>query len=543
MLYNSVALLLYIIDKYYFYGAKNSKILFTNLKLYAIIKKNRFSERVWKMIYAVKTDFLTRDECALFESIQGIVNRKKAEIYADTDSYMRYIENEEFEYTDIGSLVYKYKDRFAGYVTYKCTPDDVSINMAATISAAYDILGVPESLQSLVHSAGIEKLYDLSAVSGSSEERQKTVFDYCKPRLSRCGLVHQVVKPESCHTRLRDFAIANRFACVYTKETAQGRKLLSYILSYLNKNIPVLGWTDSEIPFVKTLSEFGDYVIPMDWSANHSFFGLNPDATVKQQIKPENVNNNKHFLAIVVSDGDNIQWLERDFSTTSTFGQRLASPMDYKMTFTLSPSFVKFAPAPARYIYSQARRERFMASVSGIGYCNPQKYPFERLSKFADMSAEQMKRADLDTITLLDNLETFGEDFRDRIDLYARHENIKGGVYELDPDRYRAGEGKIFWSSNGKPFVSVRYSFWPLCGDTSLVNDAWIKSYADKINSMPVSPDSEDGYTVLNVNPWTTNIEQLDKMVSQLSDHIELVYFDEMVSLICTNFNKKRLNT
>ncbi len=491
------------------------------------------------MIYVVKTDVLSREEQALFENLQGLVNRLSPQVYADTDAYMRYIEGEDFEYTDIAFLLAKYAHRLIGYVTYSCTPTDVSVNMAATISAAYDILGVPDCLENMAAAVGLKKLYELSDLTGSDEQRQREVFNACRDRLSKNGLIHQVVRPESCHTRLRDFAISQRFACIYTKETEAGRELLCEVLSYLDKNIAVLGWTDNEISFVKTLSEYGDYVIPMDWSANHSFFGLTPDATVKQSVKPENVNNNKHYLAIVVSDGDNIQWLERDFSTTSTFGQRLDSPMDYKITFTISPSFIKFAPTPARYIYSLAKRERFTASVSGIGYCNPQKYPFDRLSEFADMTARQMRHADLDTITLLDDLTSFGDDWQSRIDLYARHGSIKGGVYELDPDRYRAGEGRIFWSSNGKPFVSVRYSFWPAEGDRSLVNEEWIRSYADRINALPADPTSEMGYTVLNVNPWTTTIAELDRMVEQLSDRVELVYFDEMVDIINKNIGRK----
>ncbi len=492
------------------------------------------------MVYVIQDLTLSDAERALVQSLQGIVNRRQPSLYVDVENYMEYL-TEDYVYVTLDELLMQYAPTLTGYVAYHFAEDDVAINMAATISAAYDILGVPYELEELVTQYGLKKLYDLAHVTGTSEERQRTVFAGCREHLRRDGLIHQVVRPGNFLIRLRDFAISQRWACLYTEETEAGRQLLHEVLSDLEDNIAVLGWTDDELPFVADLSLFGDYVIPMDWSANHSFWGVRPEETIKQNVQLTESTmqtiptQDKHYLAIVVSDGDNIQWLERDFTTTSTFGQRLVSPMDYKLTFTMSPSFVKLAPAAAKHVYGLAMRERFMASVSGIGYCNCMKYPFDRLVEFAAMSCDQMERADLQTLCLLDNIENIKEDHRDRLDLYGQDPRICGGVWELDPDRYGAGHGKIYWTSNGKPFVSVRFTFWPKEGDTSLIGEHWIREYADAINAMPASPDREEGYTVLNVNPWTTRIEHLDQMVSLLAPHVELVYADELVELIRNN--------
>ena len=116
----------------------------------------------------------------------------------------------------------------------------------------------------------------------------------------------------------------------------------------------------------------------MDWSANHSYFSreIENGASLKQKhSESEPLTPNKHYMAIVVSDGDNVQWLERDFATTSTYGQRLASEMNYKMNWTISPSMVSLCPLVMQGLYDKAKSDYFITGVSGIGYTNLMTYP------------------------------------------------------------------------------------------------------------------------------------------------------------------------
>ena len=64
------------------------------------------------------------------------------------------------------------------------------------------------------------------------------------------------------------------------------------------------------------------------------------------------------------------------------------------------------------------------------------------------------------------------------------------------------------------------------------ITKEWLDDYADKINSFPVSPNTIDGYTVLNIHPWTVTIEDLDYLVSKLDSHVELVYVKDMLEAI-----------
>ncbi|MCD8373185.1 MAG: hypothetical protein LUD27_07795 [Clostridia bacterium] len=276
----------------------------------------------------------------------------------------------------------------------------------------------------------------------------------------------------------------------------------------------------------------------MDWSCNHSFFGQSDYCSVKQKYSGrEKVSSDKHYLCIAVSDGDNVQWLERNFMTDGHFGQRCRSNKGYKLNWTVAPSMGKLCPEVLQKIYSMANNDYFITGVSGIGYTNTMSYPYKYLSEYSALTEEAMKVSDLNYMCLLDNfaLTSDEENVTKRLDEFAKYDRIGGGIWELDPDRYESGKGRVFWSSNGKPFVSVRLSMWHPSNDPDQTNDEWIKSYADKINSMPVCPDKIDGYTVLNVHPWTVNINQLNYFVSLLSENVEILFVKDFIEEIKKN--------
>lgn len=491
------------------------------------------------MVKLIRSKDMNDAEFALAQFIQGILNRKNIKVFIDIDNYMDYLD-EAYEVVSVWTLLEQYKNEFDGALCFDLDCEDVSINMAATISAVYDLIGVPRVLIERVNSLGIATVYDLSEVKGDRAERQRIVFNAVKEKLSRTALIHQVVKSGNFHLMLRDFSICNRWACIYTDQSDSDRAFRKEVLSYLDKNIPVYGWTDDEISFVNDVSTYGDYVIPMDWSSNHSYLGK-CSCTIKQNIKRTEIAPNKHYVALVVSDGDNIQWLEREFAHNSTFGQRQRSPMDYKMSWTFSPSLAKLCPTVAKKIFTTGKKDYFISGVSGIGYSNMLAYPIEHLGEFTNQTAEAMANSDLDVVCLLDDINNTKDavSTENRLSYYARFDNIKGGIWELDPSFYEGGRGKIF-TSMGKPFISVKHSFWHKSEDAKNVTKAWIDEFSEIINALPVSPDTDDGYTVINVHPWTISVDNIDYLVSKLSPHIELVYADELIELYKNNVLEKK---
>ena len=161
------------------------------------------------------------------------------------------------------------------------------------------------------------------------------------------------------------------------------------------------------------------------------------------------------------------------------------------------------------------------------------------MDAFTAMTAKAMQDSDLRVVCLLDNgaLTENKEYTEDRLSSYAKFDTIEGGIWELDPDRYGSGRGKIFYAC-GKPFVWVRFTMWhPSCNEACVTRE-WPDGIADAINAMPIAPDREEGYSVVNVHPWTISAESLNYVVSRLSDRVELVYADELIRLVQQNVKR-----
>ena len=491
------------------------------------------------MLKVIKREGLSREEYALATFLQGSLNKKSdRSILIDVDNYLEYVDAP-YEYCDFWSLVFEYADAFDGIAVYDLVRDDVGINITATVCAAENYLGVPRSLLDRFDNL-LPVVFDAADFTGTNAQRQDQIFEIYKDRLNPTGLVHQVVLGDEYHLELRDFAIYKGYLTFFTDESTEDLSFRHKVFDWAERNIAIYGWTTNEIAFLKDVSSYGNYVVPMDWSANHSYFSFENEQkflikqknTTIEPLKP-----NKHYIAIVVSDGDNIQWLERDFATTSIFGQRLRSEMNYKMNWTISPSMVSLCPLVMQGLYNKGRNDYFITGVSGIGYTNLMTYPSKNFEDYVNITAEAMELSDLKEMCMLDDVAMLEniEETHCRLDVIASHSKIRGAIWELDPNRYESGKGRILFSSNGKPFVSVRLSLWHPSNRPRNITHEWLDEYAKIINSYPVSPNTADGYSVLNVHPWTVHMDDLDYLVSRLDDHIEIVYVKDFLAAIEKN--------
>lgn len=483
-------------------------------------------------MYKIKFFDLTLEERTIAMSIQGLANRKKPNLLLDAETYIEYFENEDFEEITLDKALEIFKDLFKGIVIYDFKIGDISINLAFTISAAKDYLVMPANLY---HGQYNDlHMIDIRNLTGDYIDKQEKIFDEYKVLLNKGGLIHQVCLPDNFHVTLRDRGVERKWYCFYTGESQKAKAFRKKVLEWANPNIHIYGWTSNEIDFVDDISKYGDYIIPADWSINQSFLNKFGGSKIKQKDFDTQILPNKHYVTIVVSDGDNVQWLERNFASSSTFKQRLDSYVDYPIGWTVAPSMVKESPMILDFIYKHAKKDYFVSGVSGAGYMNPCAFPKRHLPTFVWRTSDLMEMSDLKVVTLLDNKRNFRHIQR-VIDEYASHDNIIGGIYEVDPSRYEGGKGKMWFSENGKPFCSVRISLWALGNSHDGCTKQWLDKLAKKVNSFPVDKTSEKGYTVINLHPWSVNIEDLNYFVSQLKDHIQIVKPDEFITLVKEN--------
>lgn len=139
-------------------------------------------------------------------------------------------------------------------------------------------------------------------------------------------------------------------------------------------------------------------------------------------------------------------------------------------------------------------------------------------------------------MTFLDEIKGIGfdNDMQKRLAYFSRYDNIKGGILQLDPDNYAGGGGRVYFSDD-KPFVTVGFSLWHPSGNADEVTHEWLAEQAAIINSKPADISSINGYTVINVHPWTVGPDDLAYFVGQLDDGVEVIAVDELLAAVGQN--------
>lgn len=494
-----------------------------------------------KNIYCVSRKTLTNDELALFTCLQGLVNKKTPELILDVDHYLEFVDENLYRINHLSfkEVIDKYFSITDKYVLYELSETSTQINAAFSYSAVTDALAVPKVLENLVKGK-LTLLEDLSLLNLDNLAIQKYVFNKFKDKFNKNGLIHEPLPGKGCEflISLRDFAITNKWFVLYVDESKEQRQFLDEVLSFLDKGICIYGWTSDEISFVNQISKYGDAIIPMDWSSNHSFFGTFTPKKVTRKHHFEEVKPDKHYISLVVSDGDNIQWLERDFCFSSFYLDYAKTKRDYPLTVSLSPALIDLNPMCLNYIYSHSTNEDFIPGVSGYGYMNPCVFPKEFLASYAKKTSDYLSLLDVNVVMLLDNLADMSdENVAFVLDKYAKYDNIIGGVYEIDPTKYEGGKGRVYFSNN-KPFVSVKISLWNIYDNEEEIEknkDKLIHDVASFINSQIVSPTTVDGYSVINIHPWSTSCLDVDKLVNLLSDKIQILGIEQLLLLMRKN--------
>lgn len=495
------------------------------------------------VIYIINRADLNDGEYSMVASLQGICAQSEARIYIEDGSnyimiedYIKNTKNLAVKKTsDVKELISENIDyiKDSGCVVFE-EGSNSTVNMAFTVSGMEKWLAVPSGFSEDAKSLGLEIKQDLTIKeNGKYIVTQEDLFEKYKDKLNKNIIVHQ--SPEL--VTLRDYAAATGAFCFYTDESSRLQvKFREKVFSWANKNATVLGWSADELGYVKQASKCAISVVPSDHCSNLSLLSSFPAGDIQQKNNAENIipDENKHYIALVMSDGDNIQWYQTTFPYRGHFYDRINTANDYKLTWTAPPILYKLAPSVLQYVYNAATdKDRFVCGVSGIGYINPTAYNKEALADFVSESVDAMKKADLQTITVLDNSKSMNK-LSKAMAYYSAQDYISGGLMQIEY-KYEALKGKTLFS-DGKPFVSAAKSFWFTSeNEDETISREWIEAFAQEINSLPADIYSEMGYSYINIHPWSTSIEDLNYLVSLLDEHIEIVYGDELVDMIKEN--------
>ncbi|HEY2510939.1 MAG TPA: GxGYxYP domain-containing protein [Polyangiaceae bacterium] len=355
---------------------------------------------------------LTTDEQYLFATLEGVVNRTEPRIYLrnagedqeDVDGgafWLGMINVPKTTVADPHTLLTKYRSEIAGVIIWDPSVID-TVNLATTMagfeggvvaspSLAATLLGAPYNLPVLADlrtmafkSAGDVYTYELSAYQSKATTRLIIGLDPTRT------------------DPLRDYAIATQALVVWLDPTkaSTDRVLLDKFLAGLTPNAPYMGWWTNEAVGVGAAPEHGVPTFAADWSRNLTVYSGVP-TTIQPPARPTAPTlATKAYVAIFMSDGDNLQ------ENQHLIPLKWADPARGKVpiSWTVQPALVDVAPLMLQYYYATATANDVLVSgPSGLGYTYPQNWPVSLFAQYTAHSADYLARAGLDVITVWNN--------------------------------------------------------------------------------------------------------------------------------------------
>lgn len=347
------------------------------------------------------------DAQILFTSLKGVVNATRPRIYsvddnvADLEGRHGWLDAMGLRYVDVAdnwTLLEKYRTEVKGLVVYDEAQLD-TLNLATTIAGQKDALVVPPSLVTRLTSAPWQfpVLADLRGQFTSKDAVYQHLYDTYWPQCTHRALIG--LDPAGVKGALRDYAIAVRGCVVWLDpRTAKESSLLYRFLLDMPGGSAYLGWWPEEQSGVQAASLVGVTTSASDWSTNLTVYGGGPRTIRTKPTPAKPTLQNKIYVTLILSDGDNLQFLEHSLKTLWDTPERGKIPVGW----TVNPALIDAAPGILNYLYDTATvNDALIAGPSGLGYVYPNGWGRQDdLGAWVAQTDDYMKRAGLRVVTV-----------------------------------------------------------------------------------------------------------------------------------------------
>lgn len=333
---------------------------------------------------------LSRDEQITFSSLQGLINKKQPRIYllnrsSDEGTYTwaetstvnfksRVLYDRDTKY----DLLKKYAEELTGVVLYDPSISPHHRNLAGTVGALEGAVPVTPEVYANLQNSGVhlDVKVDLTSVKETSavdvyEYMYRNYWGRCDKRLLVSAKPHDEQGRGDYH-HTRDVAAACGAAVVWldTLNPEEKQVLQKFFGDMKAGEGVVLGWYSTERSGITTASEFGLGTMPADHYLNGSVYG-GTDHSIRIPAVPRKPGlENKAYVAIYISDGDNIQYTQR--AMRRIWDRATPSRGKVALNWTIAPGLVDIGPGLLNYYYTTATSsDCFVAGPSGMGYLMP----------------------------------------------------------------------------------------------------------------------------------------------------------------------------
>ena len=322
---------------------------------------------------------LTNDEQITFSAFQGIVNKKQPRVYLldnnPDEGSTTWAATFKFKRTSYSSstkynLIKKYASEIKGVVLYDASKSPHYRNLAGTVAGVKGAIPVTPDVYSRLKANGI----NLTVVEDLTSLNYTTAIDIynymydnywklCEKRL----IVSADPSEDLSHTR--DIAAATGTAVVYLdcKTSSEKTVFEKYLKDMKAGEALVLGWFTTERSGIGTATSYGIGTVPANFYISGTVYGGTDHKIQIQEVPDKPELTNKVYIAVYISDGDNIQYNQRYMR--KLWDQSKNDRGKVPINWTISPALVDIGPGLMNYYYTTATdKDCFVAGPSGLGY-------------------------------------------------------------------------------------------------------------------------------------------------------------------------------
>jgi hypothetical protein len=344
----------------------------------------------------------------LFASLEGIVNRTQPQIACVSSS----VAEGEFTWLKIHNLRYqpvngyyaiiKYKTNVVGLVVTDPSQPD-TLNLATTIAGVKnELICDPSLLTTLTNTP--YNLAIMDDLRGKFSTKYQ-IYGYLYSNYwSLC--THRIITgmETNGHGQLRDYIVAVKSAAVWLDGGVSADA--SALAAFLTNMVPVggvwMGWVPNEGSDLQWIAQYGIPVLASDWFDNGSLFsGVSSPINIPA-IPPAPPLTNKIYVSIILSDGDNVQYMQHTMMANWTGD---AARGGVPIGWTTQPLATDLDPGMLNYYWSTATtNDCLLAGASGAGYTHINNWSTANLNAYTEASASYLQRGGQRMITVYNSV-------------------------------------------------------------------------------------------------------------------------------------------
>src|SRR5215469_1370252 len=355
-----------------------------------------------KPIQCIVMDGLPGDQQALFSSLEGIVNRTQprlACVSAASEGEFTWITHHNLSYSTISGFtaIQQYETNVTGLVVYD--PNMMhTLNLATTIAGVKNELVCDAALLSTLTNAPYNLTIndDLRGIFTNKNQ----VYGYLYTNYwSQC--THRLMAGLETNDfwQLRDYVVATKCAVVWLDpNTSPDNSTLALFTSGMTAVDGVyIGWWPNESADLQWIATYGIPVMASDLFDNGTLYGGVTTNISFPVISPTPPLQNKIYVSITLSDGDNVQYMQHTMYQNWQSASRGKVPIGW----TVQPLLADFDPAMLNYFWSTATtNDCLVAGPSGAGYTRINYWSAGNVASYTKASNFYLQRSGIRDITV-----------------------------------------------------------------------------------------------------------------------------------------------